>query len=115
MTFRHSSRIYKNDIGSRIVLRVKKRDGSAYDVSGASSMTLKLTAPSGATKSFAASFAGSPYGDGTGEDGVVEYKTTTTSDVDESGRWTVQGYFDFSATDRRHTQPFVIHVGEVPS
>lgn len=112
---RHSSRIYKNDIGARIVLNVKQRDGTAYDVSGATTMTLKLTAPSGTTKSFAASFGASPYGNGTGTDGVVEYQTVATADLDEAGRWTAQGYFVFSATDKRHTQPFVLHVGEVPS
>ena len=116
MSSRHSSRIYKNDIGARIVLNIKRRDGSAYDVSGAAVMTLRLTPPSGTTtKNFAASFATSPYGNGTGTDGVVEYRTTTTADVDESGRWQGQGYFDFSASDKRHTQPFVLHVGEVPS
>lgn len=116
MAIRHSSRIYKNDVGARIVLNIRRRDGSAYDVSAASVMTLKLTPPSGTTtKSFAASFATAPHGDGTGTDGVVEYVTTTTSDLDESGRWLGQVYLDFSASDRRHTQPFVLHVGEVPS
>lgn len=115
MATRHSSRIYKNDIGARIVLRVRQRDGAAYDVSSVSTMRLKLTAPSGATKNFIPSFASSPYGNGTGTDGVVEYVTTTTADLDESGRWLGQGYFDFSSSDRRHTQPFVIHVGEVPA
>jgi hypothetical protein len=112
---RHSSYVYKGDIGARIVLNVKQRNGDPYSVATASTKTLKLTAPSGSTKSFTLAFATSPFGNGLGTDGAVEYVTTATSDLDESGRWTAQGFFVFSATDQRHTQPVVIHVGEVPS
>lgn len=112
---RHSSFVYKNDIGARIVLRVKQRDGSAYPLGTVSTRELKLTSPSGVTKTFSLAYATSPFGNGTGSDGVVEYQTTASSDLDESGRWTGQGFFVFSVTDQRHTQPFVFHVGEVPS
>lgn len=113
---RHSSYIYQNDIGARIVFRVKKRGGDPYDaISSASTRTLKLTSPSGIEKTFPLAFATSPFGNGLGTDGVVEYVTTATSDLDEAGRWEAQGFFVFSATDQRHTQPVVLHVGEVPS
>ena len=112
---RHSSYIYANDIGARIVVTVLKRDGSAYDLSSASAVTLKATNPSGVTKNFTASYATAPFGNGTGTDGKMEYQTTATSDLNEAGRWTIQLFVNFSASDQRHTQPSVIHVGEVPS
>lgn len=112
---RHSSYVYQNDLGARIVLRVKQRNGDPYSLAGTSTRTLKLTTPSGVQKSFTLSFATSPFGNGLGTDGVVEYQTTATSDLSEAGRWEGQGFFVFSGTDQRHTQPFIFHVGEVPS
>lgn len=112
---RFTAFVYKNDIGARIVVRVRRRDGSVYSVSSANPRTLKLTSPSGVEKTFPLAFATAPFGNGLGTDGNVEYVTQAEGDLSESGPWKGQCFFDFSATDKRHTQPFVFHVGEVPS
>lgn len=112
---RRTATLYKNDIGARIVLRVKQKNGEPYDaISTALVKQIKVTTPSGTQKVFTATFGTAPFGDGTGEDGVVEYVTTAASDLPEAGVHKVQGYFEFTASDKRHTQPVTMYVGDIP-
>lgn len=76
--------IYKGDVGAIIRLT---QSPQVRSLSGATTLKLKLQAPSRATKEF----------DATVNDTYdMQYITTSASDLDEAGIWTVQGYAELS-------------------
>lgn len=104
---------HKNDIGARLVVTILE-NGAAFDVSGASTKQLKYThRKTGVTKTFTASFGQAPEGNGTGTDGKLEYSTTTTADLDDTGPWDVRAYLVIPGVWTGHTQKATITVGEV--
>ena len=74
--------VRKNDVGVALQAAVKKRDGSALDVSAATSLTMVFTKPDGETISRPANAANG------GADGVVQY-VTAEGDLDQTGTWKV--------------------------
>lgn len=57
------------------------------DLTGATSLSFHLTAPSGATKTF------TPTVTSVGPPGVASYTTAAASDIDEKGWWEIQFYY----------------------
>ena len=84
------------DIGTAFGVEITE-DGSAVDVSGATTKTIKLRPPTGATQEKTASFRT----DGT--DGIIEWATTLATDLSIAGRWSIQGYIE-SPTWSGHTE-----------
>jgi hypothetical protein len=119
---RHTSAIYKDDVGARIVLPLQKRDGQPLDVSLATLMRIRCShAVSGADFQPDASFADPPFGNGTGTDGVIEVVTTALTlpggfVFTESGVWVLQPYIEFAGgAEKFHGQPSTVHIGEIPA
>lgn len=102
---------HKGDIGARLIVEIRE-SGSAMDISTATTKQLKYTPRgSGTVKTFTASFAGAPEGNGTGTDGKLEYSTTATSDLDEVGIYDVRAYV-VMPTWTGHTQKATITVDD---
>ena len=80
----------ENDAGTAIVVEFLRADETAFDISGASTMTIKLQAPSGTVTTHTAAL----YTDGT--DGKF-YFTTSTATLDETGEWLGQGFVVLSS------------------
>ena len=89
------------DIGTIIRLTVKE-NGTAVDVSSATTNQLVFKKPNGTTVSKTATF----QTDGT--DGVVQY-TTQSGDIDVAGSWKVQANLVLSSWSGR-TQPITFNV-----
>jgi hypothetical protein len=81
------------DIGINIDYQFIDEDGDPVDVSLATTITIYLQAPDGTQKNFGASFVGD------GSDGWIRYTTVATSDLDQAGRWQIQGYADDGPTN----------------
>lgn len=75
------------NVGDVVTFRVTvtDQDGSAVDVSGASTKQIKLRKPSGTVLTKTASFTTD------GSDGKIEYQTANT-DLDVAGVWGIQAY-----------------------
>ena len=113
---RHTSRVYKHDIGAFIVVPLTRRNGQPVDVSAALLIQIKMSHPATNTeKIFQATFASPPFGNGTGEDGSIQYITINESDLPESGKWYIQPYVEFTPVEKFHGQPTIVHVGEIPT
>lgn len=67
---------------------------TALDITGGSSVKLHLSPPSGTLKTKTATIK-----DAT--NGIIEYVTTVTDDLDEVGVWKVQGEITLSGSTRR--------------
>jgi hypothetical protein len=67
-----------------IIRTLKGEDNVEVDVSSASLVQLVVKSPSGVKKTFTGSFVTD------GVDGKVQYVTTSSSDLDETGTWTAQ-------------------------
>lgn len=83
-------------IGLPLVVHAVDQDGADIDLSAATTLTIYLTPPAGATLEKAAVL------DTTGADGKFKY-TTVAGDLSAAGRWKIQGYFvvgGFSAPTR---------------
>ncbi len=76
--------VHLGDIGTKLILEVQE-DGSALDISSATTMKIRLEKQSGVVVEFTAVFAT----DGT--DGLMQY-VTESGDLDEAGVWTIQGF-----------------------
>lgn len=80
--------LHLNDIGTilRVTIKDKQSDGSSsvLDISGATTKQIILLKPGGDKLTKTASF----YTDGS--DGIIQY-TTVEGDIDEVGRWQIQG------------------------
>jgi hypothetical protein len=98
------SDLHVGDIGT--VLRFTVKEGtSILDVSGASVKTLKLLKKDKTVDYFDLDF----YTDGT--DGIVEYTTTSGSDIDQKGKITAQVYLEM-AGGKWHTSKVDIEVDD---
>lgn len=79
--------------------------GAAADLSSTVTRTLKLEKPGGGEViERAAVFTNS------GTDGQMQY-TTIAGDLDMQGAWRGQFYFEFSPTQKFHTDVFRVNVG----
>ena len=88
--------VYKNHIGLAIDAQVVDDDtGEAIDLSGASTLQLKLKAPGQAASTKTATLINS------GTDGWVRY-VTVANDLTVIGVWEVQGYF-VDGSEQFHT------------
>ena len=85
----------KNDIGVVVELTItKESDGSALDISAASTRQIILTPPSGTVITKTATLSGA------GTDGKMRY-TTESGVLSELGSWEVQGRVVIGAVDLR--------------
>lgn len=80
-----ATEIHKNDVGT--IFRVTMKDGdTAVDISTATTKRLIFTKPDGVKVNKNTSF----YTDGV--DGIMQYTTTASGDLDVCGNWRIQGY-----------------------
>lgn len=94
--------LHNNDIAVTLILTVYE-DGSALDISSASSLQFFLREPTGAVTTVTASF----NSDGT--DGKLKYDTVD-GDIDTDGRWELQAGFQLGSWIGR-TRPVEFDVG----
>lgn len=81
-----------NDIG--ITFRVTiQEDDAALNISAATSSKIYLKKPDGTIVENTGAF----FTDGS--DGKIEYKTTSSAELDQRGKWKFRGRVDFSATE----------------
>jgi hypothetical protein len=85
-----------NDIGSVLELTVKNCDGTAVDISAASTMQMKFTKPGGTVLSANGVFTTN------GSDGKLRY-TTVVGDLSERGTWKCRAYLAFPGGWSGHT------------
>ena len=97
-----ASEVHLNDIGT--IFEVTLKDGGTIvDVSGATTKEIIFRSPAGVVKTNTASFKT----DGT--DGVIQY-TTIADDLDEEGRWGIQGRIVLSTGDwKTDLDEFLVH------
>lgn len=79
--------IRKSDIGVAFRLTIKDQDGTAVDISGATTKSIYFTKPDKTVDTQTATF---PSG-GSGTNGEMEY-ATISGDLDTTGTWKWQGY-----------------------
>lgn len=82
----NNQEIHVGDVDTTIRVAFED-DGSATDISSATTKNVILKAPSGVLKTFAGSYATASNG----TDGLLEYVTTTDADLDEAGAWLAEG------------------------
>ena len=97
-----ASEVHLNDVGTAFEVTIK--DGSdAVDVSAATTKEIIFRSPAGVKKVKAASFKT----DGT--DGIIQY-TTVADDLDEEGRWGIQGHIVLGSGDwNTDLDEFLVH------
>lgn len=79
-----------NNIGTILRLDVAlASDASDWDISSSSTKKILLKSDAGVTTIFTAAFTN----DGT--DGLLEYKTAATTDLNIIGNWSIQGHCTF--------------------
>ncbi len=98
----NSVEIHVNDVGVDITLTVKE-NGSALDISTATSRTIWLIKPDGTATSYAADLVG---GGTTGQMKI----TTSSGNLNVMGRWLAQGKFTLGSWTGR-TVPVEFDVG----
>ncbi len=85
-----------NSLGHIIEITVQKTDAagtrSVRDISGQTALKIFALPPVGSVKTFTAALTS----DGT--DGKMRYTTANTADLDESGKWKIQGNITEGAT-----------------
>jgi hypothetical protein len=87
--------------GVKIVVNVKKADGTAKDLTGATNLKIKMRSILAATgKSFAATFDGSPAL------GALTF-TLGAGNVDDLSTWKAQAYYELGGF-KGHTEPVEI-------
>jgi hypothetical protein len=83
-----STIIHEGDVGTEIKLTIQDSDGTAIDVSSATTTKkIYLQKPDGTKVVKDATF------DDDGTDGIIKY-TTVANDIDQPGDWQVQGYVE---------------------
>jgi len=88
---------------TKLIFTIEDEDEAAVDVSGATTLTIKLQDPDGNTADYTAAL----NGDGT--DGKITY-TTTNAIWDESGPWKGQGYVVIGTTEYySDVHTFMVH------
>ncbi len=97
-----ASEVHLNDIGTVFELTIK--DGTVVvDVSGQTTMEVIFLSPGGTRTAKGASFKTN------GTDGVIQY-TTVADDLNEEGRWQIQGHVVLAAGDwKTDLDEFVVH------
>jgi|SRR6187455_190369 len=90
-------RVTQGVIGLLIKTTVKE-DGTAVNVSSATTKEFKLRSPSGVVKTRTASFFTN------GSDGIITYETIA-DDLDEAGMWDIQVYLELTNGFEGHTFP----------
>ena len=98
--------LHENDIGAIIEVTVKDPDGSAKDISDASTKQLKFTKPNGASMTKDAAFTND------GSDGKVRY-TTVDGDLIPHGTWSCRVYLVLSGGWTGHTSRTAFNVFDV--
>ena len=86
------SNIYVGDVGTKFIITVNDNDGTAADISAASSISFIFSDPSGNETTKSASFVTD------GSDGKVEYQFVGTSLFTVAGCWVLQVLVQFSAS-----------------
>lgn len=84
------------DIGTVFELEVRDQDGAVVDISLATGLIILFESPAGVDKVKTAVLSGS------GTDGKMRY-VTVAGDLDEDGRWQIQGKVTFSAAQVFYT------------
>ncbi len=87
--------IFVNDIGTSFRLTIKDQDGALVNLSNADVMQITFRRPDGTTFSRTASLYG------VAANGVIQY-VTADGDLDQEGRWSLQGYLEMDA-NKWHT------------
>lgn len=97
-----ASEVHLNDVGTIFEFTIK--DGSVVvDVSGATTQEIIFRSPSGVEKVKTSVFKTN------GVDGIIQYPTIA-ADIDEEGRWQIQGHVVISTGDfRTDISEFVVH------
>lgn len=96
---------HKGDVGARLIITIKEQGVAWSAVQNATTKTIKWAPKTtGITQEFAANFAQAPEGAGDGSDGKLEYITTSTSDLPETGTYEVQAYLVIPSVWTGHTQ-----------
>lgn len=88
-----AAELHVGDIGTEILVTLTDQDGTAVDVSSASTLTILARKPDGTVIEWTAT-AGPADPDATpsdGSDGAFHY-LTTDGDLDAAGLWRFQGY-----------------------
>ena len=80
-----TDKVFVGDIGTAFRTTIKE-DGSAIDISLASTMEIIFQPPSGVSVTQTATF----FTDGT--DGIMQYVTDSAGDLPIGGDWKLQGY-----------------------
>lgn len=83
---------------------IKDCDGVAIDVSTATTIEFTFKKPSKEI----VTVTGTLFTDGL--DGIINYRVTSTSFLDEVGIWQVEGYVILSGGDDFHTQKYTFRV-----
>tara|TARA_Y100000310_G_scaffold212376_1_gene213213 strand:+ start:2392 stop:2703 length:312 start_codon:yes stop_codon:yes gene_type:complete len=98
-----ASELYVGDTNTTFRVTLSD-DGTAVDVSGATTMQIKVKNPSGTLKTWTASFTSD------GQDGQIEYATTAASDLDEAGVWAIQARIADASSDWHSSRgAFTVH------
>ena len=82
------------DIGARIELRLIKKDGTAFDISAATTKTFIFVKGDGSSVTKTAVFVTA------GVDGKLQY-TTIAGDIDQPGPWRVRAQVISASYDRK--------------
>lgn len=88
-----TDKVFVGDVGT-IFRATFKEDGSAIDISSATTKTISFEKPNGVMVTQTGVF----FTDGT--DGILQY-TTVADDIDEGGMWRIQGFVDLGVWSGR--------------
>ena len=88
--------IHLNDTGTVFQLTIQKPDGTAYDLSSATTKEIVFVSPVGSFNTKAASFTTN------GTDGKIKY-TTVSGDITVIGEWKLYVHIVTPTYDRRST------------
>ena len=95
--------MFTNDTGVIIELTINKSDGTAYDLSPASTKEIAFESPSGIRTTKAASFVTD------GSDGKIKY-VTQANDISEAGMWKVRAHLVLPTFSRKSSAvSFVVY------
>lgn len=83
------------DVGTVFKVTVLDEDGTAVDLSSATTKEIIFRDPTGAVTTQTASFFT------TGTDGIITYTTQATTDIDVAGAWQLQAHVEYDTNDLR--------------
>lgn len=95
----------RDDFGTLLVVHIARPNGTAIDLTGMTSATLRVRYPSGRSVIWSLS----PYA--TPPQGLVS-RIITTNDLIEPGGYHAQAWIQFSASKSWRTKPFTFYVGD---